>query len=69
MDWVAERFARGACAASEPGVTGHQLPALRGRHRRLWIAGDARSPIRGWILGALEPSHEVAAAVRRATRS
>lgn len=69
MDWDADPHARGAYAAFEPGALRRQLPALRGRHGRLWFAGDALSPLPGWIQGALERGHEVAEEVHRATRA
>jgi len=69
MDWDADPHARGAYAAFEPGMLRRQLPALSGRHGRLWFAGDALSRLPGWIQGALERAHEVAEAVHRASRA
>jgi monoamine oxidase len=59
--WIDDPWARGASAEFHPGQLSRHLRALRSPVGRIHFAGEHTSPWTGWMNGALESGHRVAA--------
>lgn len=59
--WIDDPWARGASAEFHPGQLSRHYHALRSPAGRIHFAGEHTSPWTGWMNGALESGHRVAA--------
>jgi monoamine oxidase len=59
--WITDPWARGASAEFHPGQLSRHYQTLRMPVGRLHFAGEHTSPWSGWMNGALESGHRVAA--------
>lgn len=59
--WIADPWARGAAAEFHPGQLSRFYQTLRAPAGRIHFAGEHTSPWGGWMNGALESGHRVAA--------
>ncbi|MGE3885845.1 MAG: flavin monoamine oxidase family protein [Vicinamibacterales bacterium] len=59
--WIDDPWSRGASAEFHAGQLSRHLRALRTPVGRLYFAGEHTSPWSGWMNGALESGHRVAA--------
>jgi monoamine oxidase len=61
--WISDPWALGASAEFGPGQLSRHYQPLRAAEGRMYFAGEQTSPWSGWMNGALESGHRVAAEI------